>query len=164
MINYTYTLNICVPQMQKQQWNSYFWVFDRYGGFLQTLKYSHYSHLEHHSLMSRFVNRNILSTPSCFVRQCKMSIQKYHSRKRCHAKCQKYWVQEFLSMLYFNPCFYLLNLRKNANLYIIKPPSPSSAKECDDAPKGTLFLWFGPILFLQHRSNVMDHRWLLAVG
>ena len=29
------------------------------------------------SLMSRFANGNILSTPSCFIRQCKMNIQNF---------------------------------------------------------------------------------------
>ena len=37
------------------------------------------------------------------------------------------------------------------------------APECDDEPEGTLFSWFGPILFLPHQNNVMDHSWLLAM-
>ena len=31
------------------------------------------------------------------------------------------------------------------------------APECDDEPEGTLFSLFGPVLFLLHQSNVMDH-------
>ena len=37
------------------------------------------------------------------------------------------------------------------------------APECDDEPEGTLFSWFGPILFLPHQKNVMDHGWVLAI-
>ena len=36
-------------------------------------------------------------------------------------------------------------------------------QEYDDEPEGTLFSWFGPILFLPIQSNVMDHSWLLAI-
>ena len=38
------------------------------------------------------------------------------------------------------------------------------APECDDEPEGTLFSWFGPIWFLPHQKNVMDHGWVLAMN
>ena len=42
--------------------------------------------------------------------------------------------------------------------------SLSSTRECDDEPEGTLFSWFGPILFLAHQKNAMDHGWVLAMN
>ena len=65
-------------------------------------------------------------------------------------------------------CFFLthilfwLNNGKYADPYIINPPSLSRTRTCDDEPDGTLFLWFGSILFLRHQSNIMDHSGLLA--
>ena len=35
------------------------------------------SYLEPHSLMSRFANGDLLSTPSCFIRQCKINIHNF---------------------------------------------------------------------------------------
>lgn len=64
------------------------------------------SYLEPYSLLSRFVSGEILSTPSRFVRQCKISIQNCHSCKRCYFWCHINWVQGFHLMLGLN--LYLL--------------------------------------------------------
>ena len=67
----------------------------------------------------------------------------------------------------FTHIFFWLNSGKNAETYIIKLPSISSIREYDDEPDGTLFSWFGLILFLPHKaiqSNVMDHSWALAMN
>ena len=60
--------------------------------------------------------------------------------------------------------FFWLNTENNADPYITKLSSLSSTRECDDDPEGTLFSWFGPILFLPHQRNVMDHSWVLAMN
>ena len=57
-----------------------------------------------------------------------------------------------------------LNNGKNADPYIIKLPSLSSTIECNDEQEGILFSSFGLILFLPHQSNVIDHRWVLAMN
>ena len=48
--------------------------------------------LESHSLLSRLVNGNILSTPSGFLRQCEKNIQNSHFCKRCHVRYHINWV------------------------------------------------------------------------
>ena len=64
------------------------------------------SYLEPYSLLSRFVSGEILSTPSRFVRQCKISIQNCHSCKRCYFWCHINWVQGF-------------HLKLDLNLYLL---------------------------------------------
>ena len=60
--------------------------------------------------------------------------------------------------------FFLLNTGENGDPYIIKLRSLSSSRNCYDEPEGTLFSLFGPILFLPHQDNVMDHSWQLAIN
>ena len=60
--------------------------------------------------------------------------------------------------------FFWLNNGRNTDPYITKLSSLSSTREYDDDPEGTLFSWFGPILFLPHQRNVMDHSWVLAMN
>ena len=60
--------------------------------------------------------------------------------------------------------FFLLNNGRNTDPYITKLSSLSSTREGDDDPEGTQFSWYGPILFLPHQSNVMNHRWVLAMN
>ena len=60
--------------------------------------------------------------------------------------------------------FFWLNTENNADPYITKLSSLSSTRECDEDTEGTLFSWFGPILFLSHQRNVMDHSWVLAMN
>ena len=67
-------------------------------------------------------------------------------------------------MLYLNPIFFWLNTGKNADPYIIKPPSLLTTRECDVEADGALFSWFGRILFLPHQSNFMAHFWLFAIN
>ena len=56
-----------------------------------------------------------------------------------------------------------LNTENNADSYITKPPNLSSTGKCDNEPHDTLFSWFGPILFLLHQRNSIDHSWPLAM-
>ena len=120
--------------------------------------------------MSRFANGNILLTPSRFIRQCKMNIRNYHFCKYCHVRWHINWIQDFHLTLYFNSVVKTHNgkssyiMEKNGDPYITKLSSLSSTRECDDDPEGTLFSWFGPILFLPHQRNVMDHSWVLAMN
>ena len=93
-----------------------------------------------------------------------MNIQNYHFCKRCHVRCHINWVQGFHLSCILTHIFFWLNSGKYADPCIIKLPSLSSTRECDDEPEGTLFSWFGTILFLPHQSNVMDHRWVLAMS
>ena len=60
--------------------------------------------------------------------------------------------------------FFWLNTEDNAELYIIKSLNLSSTRKCYNEPQGTLFLWFGLILFLPHQSNVIDHSWPVAMS
>ena len=59
--------------------------------------------------------------------------------------------------------FFWLNTGKNADSYIIKNPSLSSTTEYNDEPEATLSPWSGPILFLPHQTNAMDHSWLFTM-
>ena len=36
-------------------------------------------------------------------------------------------------------------------------------RKCDNEPQGTLVSLFGPILFLSHQSNVIDHSWPITM-
>ena len=108
--------------------------------------------------MSRFANGSILLTPPRFIRQCKMNIQNCHFCKHCHVKCHINWIQDFHLVLCFNSHLLLTDPS------ITKLSGLSHTRECDDDPEGTQFSWFGPILFLPHQSNVMNHRWVLAMN
>ena len=68
-----------------------------------------------------------------------MNIQNCSSRKRCHVRCHINCVQEFHLILYLNSHCFSLNNGKNTDSYIIKSPSLSRSKECDDKPEGTVF-------------------------
>ena len=89
--------------------------------------------------MYRFENGNIISAPSYFIIECKMNIQNCSSRKQCHVRCHINCVQEFHLILYLNSHCFSLNNGKNTDSYIIKSPSLSRSKECDDKPEGTVF-------------------------
>ena len=60
--------------------------------------------------------------------------------------------------------FFWLNKGKNADPYITKLSCLSTTRECNGDQEGTLFSWFGPILFLLHQRDVMDHSWVLAMN
>ena len=121
--------------------------------------------------MSRFANGNILSTPSLFIRQCDMNIQNF-----CVFVIFVNAVMLFAILIGFKtlmtlsiwrciltPIFFRLNTENNADPYITKPPNLSSTGKCDNEPHDTLFSWFGPILFLLHQRNSIDHSWPLAM-
>ena len=93
-----------------------------------------------------------------------MNIQNCHSCKSCHVRCHLNWVQDFCLMLYLNPRLLLVKSWKNANSYSSNPRRLSTTRACHDEHEDTLFLWFVPILFLQHQRNFMDHSWLPAMG
>ena len=117
--------------------------------------------------MSRFANRNIPSTPSRFIRQCKMNIQNFClfvifvSAVMLGAILIGFKTSIWCCIL--THIFFSLNTENNADPYIIKPPNLSSTRKCDNEPQGIAFSWFGPILFLPHQSNVIDHSWPLAM-
>ena len=86
-----------------------------------------------------------------------------HFSKGCHVRCHINWVQNFHLMLYLNLHFLFVKYWKNAGPYIIKTLNLSSTRKCDNEPQGTLFSWYGLILFLPHQSNATDHSWPLAM-
>ena len=70
-----------------------------------------------------------------------MNIQNCSFCKCCHVRCHINLVQDFHLMLYLNAYIYFsLKTGKNADPYIIKLPSLSGNRECDDEPESTLFL------------------------
>ena len=93
------------------------------------------------SLMSRFANGIILLTPSRFIRQnnAKSLFKIVIFCKRSYVRCHINLVQGFHLMLYLTSHFVFVKYWKNADLYIIKPPSLSSTRNYDDEPEGTLF-------------------------
>ena len=107
--------------------------------------------------------KHSFNTVTFHSRECKMNIESCRFFQRCHARCHKNRIQDFHLMLYLNIFFWLKN-RKNTDRYITKLSSLSSARECDDDPEGTLFSWFGPILFLPHQRNIMNDSWVLAMN
>ena len=121
--------------------------------------------------MSRFANGNILSTPSRFIRQCKMNIQNFClfvifvSAVMLGAILIGFKTLMTLSIwrCILTPIFFRLNTENNADPYITKPPNLSSTGKCDNEPHDTLFSWFGPMLFLLHQSDNIDHSWPLAM-
>ena len=118
--------------------------------------------------MSRFANGKILSLPSRLNRQCKINIQNL-----CLfiillnvVMLGVIWIGFKIPIwcCIFTHIFFSLNTEDHADLYIIKPPNLSSTRKCDNEPQGTLFSWFGAILFLPHQSNLIDYSWSLAMG
>ena len=90
-----------------------------------------------------------------------------HFCKRCHVRFNINWVQDFDDFvhltLYLTRIFFWLNTENNANPYVTKPANLSSTGKCDNEPHDTLFSWFGPMLFLLHQSDNIDHSWPLAM-
>ena len=121
--------------------------------------------------MSCFAIRNILSTPSLFIRQCKMNVQNFClfvifvSAVMLGAILIGFKTLMTLSIWrgILTHIFFRLNTENNADSYITKPPNLSSTGKCDNEPHDTLFSWFGPMLFLLHQSNNIDHSWPLAM-
>ena len=86
-----------------------------------------------------------------------------HFCKSCHVSCHINWFKTSNWYCILTHIFFWLNTEYNANPYTIKPPRLSSIRECDYEPQGTIFSWFGAILFLPHQNNIIDHRWPLAM-
>ena len=86
-----------------------------------------------------------------------------HFCKRCHVRCHIIGFKTSIWCSILTHIFFWLNTKNNADPYIITPPNLSSTRKCDNEPQGTLISWFGPILFLPHQSNVIDHSWPLAI-
>ena len=86
-----------------------------------------------------------------------------HFCKSCHVSCHINWFKTSNWYCILTHIFFWLNTEYNANPYTIKPPRLSSIRECDYEPQGTIFSWFGAILFLLHQNNIIDHRWPLAM-
>ena len=120
-----------------------------------------------HSLMSRFENGNILSTQSLFIRRCWMNIQNFClfvifvSAAMLGAILIGFTTSNWCCIL--TRILFWLNTENNADSYITKPPNLSSTGKCDNEPHDTLFSWFGPMLFLLHQSNNINHSWPLAM-
>ena len=85
------------------------------------------SYFELHSLMSRFANESILSTPSRFIRQCKMNIQSFCLFvifvSAIMLGAIKIGFRTSISFCVLTHIFFWLNTENNADPYIIKPPS-----------------------------------------
>ena len=121
--------------------------------------------------MIRFANENILSSPSLFIRQCKINIQNvclfviFVSAVMLGAILIGFKTLMTLSIwrCILTHIFFRLNTENNADPYITKPPNLSSTGKCDNEPHDTLFSWFGPMLFLLHQSNNIDHSWPLEM-
>ena len=113
--------------------------------------------------MALFANRNILLTPSGFMRQCKMNIQNFHFCKHCHIRCHINWIHSIWCCI-LTRIFFWLNNGRNTDPYITKLSSLSNTREYDDDPEGALSSWLWPILFLPYQRNVMDHSWVLAMN
>ena len=117
--------------------------------------------------MSRFANGNIISTQSLFIRQCWMNIQNFClfvifvSVAMLGAILIGFKTSNWCCIL--THILFWLNTENNADSYITKPPNLSSTGKCDNEPHDTLFSWFGPILFLLHQRNSIDHSWPLAM-
>ena len=79
--------------------------------------------------MSGFGNGNILSTPSCFIRQCKINIQNCHFCKRCNVRCHINWVQDFYLMFCLNLNFLLIKSWKKMLTLILLNPQVYQAPE-----------------------------------
>ena len=117
--------------------------------------------------MSRFANGNILSTQSLFIRQCWMNIQNFClfvifvSAAMLVAILIGFKTSNWCCIL--THILFWLNTENNADSYITKPPNLSSTGKCDNEPHDKLFSWFGPMLFLLHQSNNIDHSWPLEM-
>ena len=82
-----------------------------------------------------------------------------HFSMRCHVRCHINWAQDFHLMSNLN-IFFWLNTENNADPYIINPPYLSRPKNIINELWGTLFSWFGSILFLLHQCKC--HWWQLT--
>ena len=117
--------------------------------------------------MSRFANGNIISTQSLFIRQYWMNIQNFClfvifvSAAMLGAILIGFKTSNWCCIL--THILFWLNTENNADSYITKPPNLSSTGKCDNEPHDTLFSWFGPMLFLLHQSDNIDHSWPLAM-
>ena len=117
--------------------------------------------------MSRFANGNIISTQSLFIRQWWMNIQNFClfvifvSAAMLGAILIGFKTSNWCCIL--THILFWLNTENNADSYITKPPNLSSTGKCDNEPHDTLFSWLGPVLFLLHQSNNIDHSWPLAM-
>ena len=119
------------------------------------------SYFECYSPISRFANWNILPIPSRFIELCKMNIQNFclflFFVRGVILAVMQICFKTSVTCCILTHIFFLLNTENNADLYIVILQSLSSTSKCDNEPQPTLFLWFGPILFLLHQSYVLHH-------
>ena len=121
--------------------------------------------------MYLFTNGSILSTPSRFVRKCKMNIRNCHSRKIYHVRCHINWVLDFHFISYLNPYFLLIKSREKYRRLIIKIQCVYQILDNVMINQRVhyfhdlcLFFFYGILDRRGSSWNVMDQSWLHAIG